>query len=511
MKNLLKMKLKDRLGIALSIVLVLSTILLVIDLQLDLGYSGAHIYGDTRPGVVKTVSRRSRLLAVLLNNDVVADVSSTEDFWIKRAAQEPDIYSKISKDDRFDDLYAIVSKAQESNANLMSTDEIVEQATSSSSTSSESSNPIMGKLLNFKMSKKPSNLEKFHYNISRNEMYSEQNADTIAALLHDMATMKLRRVIQKDGGTQLKLTLQFDKDIKALFKPMRFARHKQTLPNHYYFSDYERHTAEIAAFHLDRLLGFRRAMPVIGRSLNVTSEIVNLADDELKHTSFISPVGNQCFYGKCSYYCDSNHAICGRPDMLEGSLAAFLPLHDGASRKVWRHPWRRSYNKKKFADWELDNEYCVTVRNMAEFEQGRRLFDIMDMSVFDFLSGNMDRHHYETFDVFGNDTFTIHLDHGRAFGKAFHDEISCLAPIKQCCIIRKSTLKTLLEFHRGPKPLSKLMEEAMAYDPIAPVLWQPHLTALDRRVVTILSEIRNCLQNAALTNDVIVSNEKGFY
>lgn len=31
------------------------------------------------------------------------------------------------------------------------------------------------------------------------------------------------------------------------------------------------------------------------------------------------------FAGKCSYYCDTSHAICGHPDNLEASLAAFLP------------------------------------------------------------------------------------------------------------------------------------------------------------------------------------------
>jgi hypothetical protein len=31
-----------------------------------------------------------------------------------------------------------------------------------------------------------------------------------------------------------------------------------------------------------------------------------------------------------------------------------------------------------------------------------------------FFPGNMDRHHYETFEKFGNDTFLLHLDNGRA-------------------------------------------------------------------------------------------------
>lgn len=47
--------------------------------------------------------------------------------------------------------------------------------------------------------------------------------------------------------------------------------------------------------------------------------------------------------------------------------------------------------------------------------------------------------------AFGDDTFTLRYDHGRAFGKAFHDELKILAPMLQCCLIRSSTLKTLLE------------------------------------------------------------------
>lgn len=43
---------------------------------------------------------------------------------------------------------------------------------------------------------------------------------------------------------------------------------------------------------------------------------------------------NLCFHGKCGYYCDTAHAICGHPDTLEGSFAAFLPSTALAPRKV---------------------------------------------------------------------------------------------------------------------------------------------------------------------------------
>ncbi|KAK6643414.1 hypothetical protein RUM43_004919 [Polyplax serrata] len=250
-----------------------------------------------------------------------------------------------------------------------------------------------------------------------------------------------------------------------------FPREQQTLPNHFYFTDFERHNAEIAAFHLDRLLGFRRAMPVTGRNLNITSELYALVEGELLKTFFVSPSNNLCFHGKCSYYCDTAHAICGNPDMLEGSFAAFLPDKEVVPRKVWRHPWRRSYHKRRKAQWELgefhlrvmtpahvkeylsvlpvfqpvsEPDYCMAVREIEPYDRGRRLLDLMDMAILDFLMGNMDRHHYETFKVFGNDTFPIHLDHGRGFGKPFHDEISILAPVLQCCLIRRTTLATLL-------------------------------------------------------------------
>lgn len=44
----------------------------------------------------------------------------------------------------------------------------------------------------------------------------------------------------------------------------------------------------------------------------------------------------------------------------------------------------------------------------------------------------------------------------------------------------------------------------MRADPVSPILWEPHLAALDRRLVTILDAIRKCVEKAEnpLQNEV---------
>nr|XP_005549005.1 extracellular serine/threonine protein kinase FAM20C [Macaca fascicularis] len=343
---------------------------------------------------------------------------------------------------------------------------------------------------------------KFHIGINRYELYSRHNP-AIEALLHDLSSQRITSVAMKSGGTQLKLIMTFQNYGQALFKPMKQTREQETPPDFFYFSDYERHNAEIAAFHLDRILDFRRVPPVAGRMVNMTKEIRDVTrDKKLWRTFFISPANNICFYGECSYYCSTEHALCGKPDQIEGSLAAFLPDLSLAKRKTWRNPWRRSYHKRKKAEWEVDPDYCEEVKQTPPYDSSHRILDVMDMTIFDFLMGNMDRHHYETFEKFGNETFIIHLDNGRGFGKYSHDELSILVPLQQCCRIRKSTYLRLQLLAKEEYKLSLLMAESLRGDQVAPVLYQPHLEALDRRLRVVLQAVRDCVERDGLRSVV---------
>ncbi|KAK2817387.1 hypothetical protein Q5P01_025578 [Channa striata] len=108
---------------------------------------------------------------------------------------------------------------------------------------------------------------------------------------------------------------------------------------------------------------------------------------------------------------------------------------------------------------------------------------------------NMDRHHYETFEKFGNNTFLLHLDNGRAFGRHSKDEPSILAPLEQCCRIRLSTWLRLRLLSLPQYCLSDVMRASLSNDPlhsVAPLLSEPHLAALDRRLKTVLETVSRC-------------------
>ncbi|KAL8163517.1 UNVERIFIED_CONTAM: Pseudokinase fam20a, partial [Gekko kuhli] len=108
----------------------------------------------------------------------------------------------------------------------------------------------------------------FHLGINRNALYP-QSSPAVDQLLQDMPRFSTISAdysqdekallgacdctqIVKPSGVHLKIVLRFQDFGKAMFKPMRQKRGEETPEDFFYFVDFQRHNAEIAAFHLDR-------------------------------------------------------------------------------------------------------------------------------------------------------------------------------------------------------------------------------------------------------------------
>lgn len=319
-------------------------------------------------------------------------------------------------------------------------------------------------------------------------------------ILNHIAAVKIKKADVLPKGTQLKMLLYLDGNQKAVFKPQWYARDFVIEGNAWEGKD--RHNAEIAAFHLDRVMNFRRAPLVTGRKVDLAAEILPVAADRLK-TTFLKQDENQCFYGQC-FYCKESEPACGEGDVIEGSITLWFP--DTKPLEKIRHPYQRTYKDDKKARWETDEEYCATYLKKTEpYNKGNRLLDLIDTAIFDFLIGNADRHHYEVFKDTA-DGMIVLMDNGKSFGNPNLDELSILAPLRQCCIIRTSTFERLAQLKNGL--LTKLLIEAMKSDPIAPILHKKHIEAINRRMPIIFQHIQACV-NRFGKDAVIMDSWKG--
>ena len=286
----------------------------------------------------------------------------------------------------------------------------------------------------------------------------------------------------------------------VVFKPKRYQRDRILDGSPY--EGYDRHNAEIAAFHLDRVIGFYRVPPAVGRIVNLDAEVKPVARKKLSDTFFTKGEGDGsdvCFYGVCMY-CKKSEPACGDGPMMEGALILWVPHKWGIAKT--RNPWQRTYTSRK-ARWELDDDYCLSVVAKRPYNLGPRLLDLMDAAVFDFLIGNADRHHYEYLSHDKDNGMMLLLDNGKSFGNPYKDETSILAPLYQCCKLRQSTytkLKTFSTESTDANSLSRRLVERTEKDPLHPLLTDDHLVAIDRRLKRILTTVDMCFDREGREN-----------
>jgi len=353
--------------------------------------------------------------------------------------------------------------------------------------------------MNRNFSKTPNEVfREVHSWVTPREIYPHNHNNLMAQCLHLMASLKIVHADVLRKGTQLKLLFTLEGGQKVVFKQKRYSRDYVVQGNSW--DGFDRHNAEIASFHLTRVLDMRRSPLVVGRVVDLR-DVLKVASDALKNT-FSERDGKLCYYGACYYCKDTDEMrVCSDDNYkLEGSITLWLPPEYSQFTKS-RHPYQRTYKKGKKAYWETDDQYCNNqVKHKPPYDKGEMLLDVTDASVFDYLIGNGDRHHYETFKN-KKDSMLVMLDNAKSFGNPELHDSSILAPLKQCCILRNTTYNRLIGMQNGI--LTHLLRKSSLHDPLFPLLHQDHMRAIEYRLKFLLNEIGVCIENNGIENVII--------
>nr|XP_012228875.1 PREDICTED: glycosaminoglycan xylosylkinase [Linepithema humile]XP_012228876.1 PREDICTED: glycosaminoglycan xylosylkinase [Linepithema humile]XP_012228877.1 PREDICTED: glycosaminoglycan xylosylkinase [Linepithema humile] len=322
-----------------------------------------------------------------------------------------------------------------------------------------------------------------------------------------LEVLRKSRVVRVDNallGTQLKLMLNLENGVRALFKPQWYPRDAIIRGPVYHGKD--RHNAEVVAFHLSSLLALRRVPLAVIRKLDLKEEVRQFATPALYATMYQE--GNDtCLYGVC-HYCSPADPVCGTGDVLEGAFIFWLPQYLRLVKH--RHPWQRTYKKNKLATWEVDEKYCDRVKDSKAYspQSSSRLLDLIDTAIFDFLMDNGDRHHYEVAQNNFHNPAVLLIDNGKSLGNPDVDHLDILAPLYQCCIIHKTTWNRLRLFSGGSLSvaLGKLVAHEAKMSDILPLVTEAHLSAIDRRLLIIYAAVENCLKEKKYASNVILDH-----
>jgi hypothetical protein len=270
-----------------------------------------------------------------------------------------------------------------------------------------------------------------------------------AAWLARLAGAPITEIVRNPGGATITLRVRFADGHRAVLKPEQ--KHSA--------SSYR---GEIAAYHLDRIVGFARTAAVVGRSVGYPHLI-----DQLEATN-------------------------AEPDFIE-RVKHEVPVRDGrvAGAMIAWHAGRLSSAEppKGWTDG-------LRSRDPVPEEVAKRLPEWSDLVVFDFLIDNTDRWSGGNVLCLGGGPL-IFLDNASSFApwRSARGETT-LARLSPICRFRRATVDALRALGPTVPPevrLSARMERSLANDPLAPVLGKKQLAALDERVARLLEHVDTCV------------------
>ncbi|XP_018577764.1 glycosaminoglycan xylosylkinase homolog [Anoplophora glabripennis] len=318
-----------------------------------------------------------------------------------------------------------------------------------------------------------------------NHLWTESNSWVFKSQLINLTSpslgklfvaLKKAKIISADvdtRGTQLKLLLTLEGNQLVVFKPQWYE--KERIIEGPVYAGKDRYSSEIVGFYLSVIFKKPLTPMSVARQLHLKREIIPVATQRLSDTIFAKD-NRTCFYGKC-YFCKKEDAVCSDENSILNGAVIFnfkAPLNN------YRSPWQRTYKKGKKAMWqEYGENYCKTIKEKLS---KKRIYDLIDTAIFDFLIQNGDRHHYETID-----DAVIWLDNGKGLGNPNVHHIDILAPLYQCCMLRRETWKILLGLTGGI-----LREKLESMPDIHNLITEDHLIAIEKRLLIVFSTIEYC-------------------
>lgn len=264
---------------------------------------------------------------------------------------------------------------------------------------------------------------------------TKRDRDWVATL----ASAPIVAIKRNTGGKGLTLRVRFADGQRAVWKPDQ----KKGAGSF---------RSEIAAWHLDRLLGFGRTAVVVGRSMGKSHVLAQLD------------------------HADTDPEVMAR-------FEAELVDHDGrvsGAMIAWHD--KTLANAEPPKNWEFPDAGVTP----------ERIFEWSDMVAFDFLIDNTDRWSGGNVLSLGKDGPLIFLDNAAGFssGRAQRNEM-LTSRLESVCRFRPKTedfLRRLAE----KKTLGDALLASLAHDPLAPVLTERHGTALDARLTTLVEHFAAC-------------------
>lgn len=278
--------------------------------------------------------------------------------------------------------------------------------------------------------------------------------------LHALAELPIRRVRIGFGGRSLGFRIELDDGTKGYFKP------EQSFSGAHWYS-------EIAAYHLDRVLGFGRTPAVTGRQ--VEWRRLERAAEEYRGSS--EAVIEEGFVrGAFIHWIDGRL----RPWALGQDWEHFVRVRGGLDITPFQRPadYRARINgRAERAETELgsfaDAPETLSVEEVAE---------LSDLIVFDYLISNVDRWGGEYTNVRRLNGRLIFLDNGAGFWVNPRQGLM-EARLEVLQRFRRSTRESLEGFRLED------FEAHLANDPLAPVLPPHQLEGLALRVDRAIAHI----------------------